>query len=228
MNLHVIIVAGGSGTRLGSPVPKQFLELAGKPVLMHTIERFRDYDPVIKIITVIPGNHLASWKDLVEKYSFTIPHLIVKGGMSRFHSVKNGLEHVEGPGIVAIHDGVRPLVSIGTIRRCFDTARELGNAVPVIPSPDSLRMIDADGKSVVIDRQQVMQVQTPQVFETGIIRSAYRQEYAAGFTDDATVIERKGTRINLVEGNRENIKITNPGDLQIAAALLPGILSCRQ
>ena len=219
MQLYVVIVAGGSGKRMGAEIPKQFLELAGRPVLMHTIERFRAFDETIEIITVLPENQLRHWCELQNKYSFQIPQTLVKGGSSRFYSVKNGLEFVNSPGLVAIHDGVRPFVSLDTIKRCFDMASEKGNAIPVISPADSLRMLNDSG-STPVDRRKVRQVQTPQVFNVELIRKAYMQNYTPEFTDDATVFEMNGGVINLVEGNRENIKITNPEDLLISKALL--------
>jgi 2-C-methyl-D-erythritol 4-phosphate cytidylyltransferase len=221
MQLYVVIVAGGSGKRMGAEVPKQFLELAGRPVRMHTIERFRAFDETIEIITVLPENQLRHWCELQNKYSFKIPQTLVKGGSSRFYSVKNGLEFVNSPGLVAIHDGVRPFVSLDTIRRCFDMAAEKGNAIPVISPADSLRML-SDSGSTPVDRRIVRQVQTPQVFSVELLRQAYNQNYNPEFTDDATVFEMNGGVINLVEGNRENIKITNPEDLLISKALLAG------
>ena len=218
MKLYAVIVAGGSGKRMGADIPKQFLELAGKPVLMHTIERFKTFDDSIEIVTVLPENQLRHWTELQEKYSFTVPNTLVKGGKSRFFSVRNGLEFVNVPGLVAIHDGVRPLVTIDTIKRCFETAEKMGNAIPVIPPSDTLRMITETGNSP-ISRLNVRQVQTPQVFSTDLIKKAYLQDYLPEFTDDATVLERTGVKINLVEGNRENIKITNPEDLIIARSL---------
>ena len=218
MKLYAVIVAGGSGKRMGAGIPKQFLELSGKPVLMHTIERFKTFDDSIEVITVLPENQLRYWTELQEKYSFTVSNTLVKGGKSRFFSVRNGLEYVDIPGLVAIHDGVRPLVSIDTIKRCFDTAEKLGNAIPVISPSDTLRMVSETGNSP-INRLNVKQVQTPQVFSAEIIKKAYMQDYLPEFTDDATVLEKTGININLVEGNRENIKITNPEDLVIARSL---------
>jgi len=218
MKLYAVIVAGGSGKRMGAGIPKQFLELAGKPVLMHSIEKFKTFDGSIEIITVLPENQLRHWTVLQEKYSFTVPNTLVKGGKSRFFSVRNGLEFVDVPGVVAIHDGVRPLVTIDTIRRCFETAEKMGNAIPVIPPSDTLRMITETGNTP-INRLNVKQVQTPQVFNAELIKNAYLQDYLPEFTDDATVLEKTGAKINLVEGNRENIKITNPEDLIIARSL---------
>src|SRR5664280_1418936 len=223
MDLYVVIVAGGSGKRMGADLPKQFLELAGRPVLMHTIERFITFNGSIEIFTVLPENQLRFWLELQKKHSFSVPHTLVKGGPTRFQSVKNGLEFVNSPGLVAIHDGVRPFVSIDTIKRCFETAEKLGNAIPSISPTESMRMLTETG-SVPVNRLNIKIVQTPQVFSAEIIKKAYRQDYLPGFTDDATVLEKTGVRINLIDGNRENIKITTPEDLVISSALLPGIL----
>jgi len=202
-----------------SEIPKQFIEIAGKPILMHTINKFREFYNSIDIIVVLPENQLRFWSDLQKKYSFSVPHTLVKGGESRFYSVKNGLEFIDEPGLVAIHDGVRPFVSIETIERCFEAAEKLGNAIPVISPSDSLRMI-TENSNEPVDRTKIKLIQTPQVFRTDLIRNAYRQDYLPEFTDDAMVLERTGEKINLVEGNRENIKITNPEDLLMAGALL--------
>jgi len=222
MNLYALIVAGGTGKRMGSSIPKQFLELDGKPILMHTIARFREFDESIEIITVLPGNQLKYWAGLCKKYSFSIPQILVTGGSTRYLSVKYGLRHVEEDSIVAIHDGVRPLVSSHTITRCFDAAKKFGNAVPVISPADSMRMIKEQG-SFPVDRNMVKIIQTPQVFYSGLIKKAYLSKYKSDYTDDATVLEEAGEAIHLVEGNRENIKITNPEDLIIASALLHSI-----
>lgn len=222
MDLYALIVAGGSGKRMGADTPKQFLELAGKPVLMHTIERFRQFSESIEIITVLPENQLRFWADLQKRYSFDIPHTLVKGGSHRFDSVKRGLEFVESPGLVAIHDGVRPLIKVETIKRCFDAAEKYGNAIPVVSPADSLRLI-TDHTNEPVNRLNVKQVQTPQVFDSALIKKAYKQQYDPSFTDDATVLEKTGVKIHTVDGNRENIKITNPEDLFIAQTLLPFI-----
>jgi 2-C-methyl-D-erythritol 4-phosphate cytidylyltransferase len=211
-------VAGGTGSRMGANVPKQFLELAGKPVLMRTIERFRSFDVSIKIITVLPEDQLGYWEELQKKYSFSIPNTVVKGGPARFFSVKNGLDKVEDNSLVAIHDGVRPLVSTDTIKRCFDAAEKFGNAVPVISPTDSLRMITEQG-NIPVNRQYLRIIQTPQVFDSKLIKKAYLQDYSPDFTDDAMLLEKTGETIHLVEGNRENLKITNPGDMAVAEAL---------
>jgi 2-C-methyl-D-erythritol 4-phosphate cytidylyltransferase len=219
MDLYVVIVAGGSGKRMGMETPKQFLELAGRPVLMHTIERFIKFNDSIEIITVLPENQLRFWADLQKKYSFDVPHTLVKGGSKRYFSVRNGLGFVNSPGLVAIHDGVRPLVRLDTIKRCFEAAEKYGNAIPVISPADSIRM-ETDKGSVPVNRMNVRQIQTPQVFDAGLLKKAYKQEFDPSFTDDASVVEKGGEKIHLVEGNRENIKITNPEDLFIAQTLL--------
>lgn len=222
MDLYVVIVAGGSGKRMGAELPKQFLELAGRPVLMHTIERFKTFNNAIEIITVLPENQLRFWLDLQKKHSFAILQTLVKGGSNRFMSVRNGLKFVNSPGLVAIHDGVRPFVSIDTIKRCFETAEKLGNAIPAISPTESLRIVTEQG-SLPVNRFTVKQIQTPQIFNAALIKDAYKQEYSPDFTDDATVLEKTGEKINLIEGNRENIKITNPEDLLISDALLKTI-----
>lgn len=222
MDLYVVIVAGGSGKRMGAEIPKQFLELAGRPVLMHTIERFKKFNDAIEIITVLPENQLRFWIDIQKKHAFSVAHTLVKGGSNRFYSVRNGLKFVNSPGLVAIHDGVRPFVSIDTIKRCFEAAEKFGNAIPAISPTESLRIVTEKG-SEPVNRFHVKQIQTPQVFNAGLLKEAYLQDYSPEFTDDATVFEKKGEKINLIEGNRENIKITNPEDLLISAALLQSI-----
>jgi 2-C-methyl-D-erythritol 4-phosphate cytidylyltransferase len=220
MELYVVIVAGGTGKRMGAETPKQFLELSGRPVLMHTIERFKSFNEAIEIITVLPENQIRHWIELQKMHSFTVPQTLVKGGSHRFYSVRNGLKFVSAPGLVAIHDGVRPFVSIDTIKRCFETAEKLGNAIPAISPTESLRIL-TDLGSIPVNRLHVKQIQTPQVFSAGLIKKAYLQQYCPEFTDDSTVLEKTGEKINLIEGNRENIKITNPEDLLISTALLP-------
>jgi len=219
MNRYALIVAGGSGSRMGTAVPKQFLELAGKPVLMHTIERFTTFDDSISIIVVLPEDHIGLWHNLTVRYSFHVSHRIIPGGATRFESVRNGLQLVNQKGLIAIHDGVRPLVSHDTITRCFTEAARSGNAVPVISPADSLRLITDQG-NIPVNRHHLRLIQTPQVFDTELIKKAYLQEYSPEFTDDATLLERTGESIRLVEGNRENIKITNPEDLVVAEALM--------
>ena len=219
MKKFVIIVAGGSGSRMGTEIPKQFLELCGKPILMHSIQRFIDFDPECEIILVLPDIQKKIWDDLIQKHSFLLPHIIASGGETRFNSVLNGLNMIQGEGIVFIHDGVRPLVNRSTLLRCYETAVKYGNAIPVLPVNESLRMVDGtQNKSV--DRSLYFSVQTPQTFRSKLILKSFRQPYETVFTDDASVVEKAGFVINMVEGNHENIKITTPTDLIVAEAFL--------
>ena len=219
MHKSIIIVAGGSGKRMGKPLPKQFLDLAGVPVLMRTIRRFHDFDPSIDIILVLPENELNTWIGLCEKHEFNVPHRQISGGETRFHSVAIGFALVEKNSLTGVHDGVRPLVSFETIQRCFEMAEVHGNAIPVITIPESARVITEEG-SRILDRGKVRLIQTPQVFRYDQLFRAYHQEWQASFTDDASVVESMGYKINLVEGNPENIKITTPFDLNVAEMLL--------
>lgn len=218
---NVIIVAGGKGLRMGGAVPKQFLEVGGKPVLMRTLECFYQFDPAMRMILVLPESQTEYWDGLCRRYSFRLPYLLAKGGDTRFQSVKNGLAMAESGGLTGIHDGVRPFVSLDTIRRCYRTAEEKATAVPVTPSVESLRqVIGTDGLSRAVERAAFRLVQTPQVFRTDLLRAAYERPYQPFYTDDASVVEAAGHAITLVEGNRENIKLTTPFDLKIAEALL--------
>jgi 2-C-methyl-D-erythritol 4-phosphate cytidylyltransferase len=219
MKKYVIIVAGGAGRRMKSVVPKQFIALADKPILMRTIEKFYCYDNDIQIITVLPAEQIEFWETLCEKYKFDISHRVIAGGETRFYSVKNGLALVETPSLVAVHDGVRPLVSAETIARCFAAAERYGATIPVVNPVDSLRQI-IDNKSVAVDRSRYRIVQTPQIFDAELLKNAYLQNFTETFTDDATVVESAGNAIHLVEGNRENIKITTETDLKIANTLI--------
>jgi 2-C-methyl-D-erythritol 4-phosphate cytidylyltransferase len=219
---YAIIVAGGKGERMGQQVPKQFLELAGKPILMHTIEKFYNTSPELNIILALPENQFDYWEELCYKYGFTkIPHQIVAGGKTRFDSVKNALKLVTESGIVAIHDGVRPLVSAQTITNCIVAAQINGNAIPVVDVVDSLRFVSKqENTNKAVTRSCYKSVQTPQCFKTEIIIKAYEQDFDESFTDDASVVEKLGYQINLVEGNIENIKITSPIDIALAEPLL--------
>lgn len=219
MKKFVVIVAGGSGTRMGAEIPKQFLELCGKPVLMHTIEVFYTYDSECEIILVLPQEQQEFWSELCRKHSFPIPHQIIAGGKTRFHSVKNGLGQVTGEGIVFIHDGVRPLVSLQTIEKCERMAQKNGNAIPVLSVNESLRKLNGQ-QSNSVDRTLYLTVQTPQTFRSEQILDAFQTDYDQVFTDDATVVEKAGYPVFFVEGNRENIKITTPVDLIVAEAIL--------
>ena len=215
----VIIVAGGSGTRMQSDLPKQFISLAGQPILMHTIRQFYAYNPEIEMVVVLPSEQVAFWQQLCTEYAFTIGHRVVTGGASRFASVKNGLAAVTQNGLVAVHDGVRPFVSAAVIARAFATARTSGNAVVSVALKDSIREVQA-GANKAVDRNLYRLIQTPQCFHVERLRQAYALEEDASFTDDASVVEKLGDRINLVEGSYENIKITTPEDLFWAEAYL--------
>lgn len=204
---------------MNTGVPKQFLLLAGEPILMHAIRVFHRYDPGMTLFVVLPENQIAHWEELCSKHSFPVPHQLVKGGKTRFCSVRNGLEQVSNDGLVAIHDGVRPLVSIDTLKRTFEEAGRSGNAIPVIRMDESIRETGTSGSRNVV-RENLRIVQTPQVFRKDLIKKAYREAGHEDFTDDATVLEAIGETIHLVEGNTENIKITRPSDLLCAESLL--------
>jgi 2-C-methyl-D-erythritol 4-phosphate cytidylyltransferase len=209
---------------MNAEIPKQFLLLAGLPVLMHTIRVFHYFDPEMTLFVTLPEAHIPYWEQLCKIHNFTIPHHLVKGGETRFHSVKNALEKIGGEGLVAIHDGVRPLVSAGTLKRTFEEAAKSGNAIPVIRMPESIRETGTSGNREV-SRENLRIVQTPQVFRKELIKKAYALASRENFTDDATVLETLGETIHLVEGNPENIKITRPADLRCAEAILgyPGL-----
>lgn len=219
---YVIIVAGGKGLRMGNDIPKQFLPVAGKPILMHTIERFHEYDGSLKIILVLPETQQAYWNELCKKYNFGIDHTVVNGGDTRFQSSKNGLAVIPDgeDGVVGIHDGVRPFVAKEVIAECYETAREEYAAIPVCAVTDTLRYIDkrGGGKNVLRDDYRI--VQTPQAFDISLAKQAFSQGYKENFTDDASVVESLGCQVAMVEGNRENIKITTPFDLKVAEAIL--------
>jgi 2-C-methyl-D-erythritol 4-phosphate cytidylyltransferase len=214
-----LIVAGGKGARMNSKVPKQFLLLKGLPVLMHTIRAFYRYNDGMRIILVLPVDQIQAWQDLCVRHQFTVRHEVGMGGETRFHSVKNNLAVIPDHCLVAVHDGVRPLVSQETLERCFMSALQYGNAVPCIEIPETLRYLDGE-QSHQVDRSKFRLIQTPQVFESSILKEAYRQEYQPDFTDDAGVVESLGFTIKLVEGNPENIKITWHKDLSIATTYL--------
>jgi 2-C-methyl-D-erythritol 4-phosphate cytidylyltransferase len=219
MDKIAVIVAGGSGKRMGSEIPKQFLLLGGQPVLMRTMRAFHDYDPEITIITVLPADQVRYWETLCRNYRFNIPHKIVPGGKSRHDSVKNAVAAISPGAIVAVHDGVRPLVSVALIQTCFDTAAILGNAIPVIDIPESIRRVDGE-KSKSADRSAYRLVQTPQVFRSELLIRAFRQPYDPSFTDEANLVEADGNHIYLVKGQPSNIKLTTTLDIQIAEAIL--------
>ena len=211
---YIIIVAGGKGQRMGSSVPKQFLLLCGKPVLMHTIEAFHSYSTSLEIILVLPEEQQTHWKELCEEYGFTTPHTVVSGGSTRFESSRNGISAIpdDADGVVGIHDGVRPLVSAAVIDRCYESARENYAAIPVMPLTDTLRFVGESGCGRNVLRSDYVIVQTPQVFDIALAKRAFSLPYKESFTDDASV----------VEGCRENIKLTTPFDMKVAEAILHG------
>ena len=218
---YIIIVAGGKGLRMGSDIPKQFLPVCGLPVLMRTIRRFREYSADINIILVLPKAQQDYWQSLCKEYQFDERYSIADGGETRFHSVSNGLALIpdDAEGVVGVHDGVRPFPSIDVIAGCYETARHQGAVIPVIPVVETVRHLEGDD-SKTVSRDEYRLVQTPQTFDIQLLKRAYRQPFTPMFTDDASVVEALGNTITLVEGNRENIKITTPFDLKIASAIL--------
>lgn len=222
---YVIIVAGGKGLRMGTDIPKQFLPIGGKPVLMRTLERFREYAADLQIILVLPKAQQDYWKQLCKEYDFRIEYQLTDGGETRFHSVQNGLALVpdDAEGVVGVHDGVRPFPSVEVIRNCYETARTAKAVIPVIPIVETVRHLVSESntqRSITVPRGDYRLVQTPQTFDIQLLKAANRQPYNDGFTDDASVVEAYGFDITLVDGNRENIKITTPFDMTIAEALL--------
>ena len=223
---YIIIVAGGKGLRMGGDIPKQFLPVGGLPVLMRTMIRFREYSPELNIILVLPKAQQEYWQSLCVQYQFNMTYQLADGGQTRFHSVQNGLALVpdDTEGVVGVHDGVRPFVSIDVIRRCFEQARQQKAVIPVIPVVETLRHIvpvfssiaNSPLHSVTVPRGEYRLVQTPQCFDIQLLKDANKQPYQDAFTDDASVVEAYGYGVTLVEGNRENIKITTPADLILA------------
>lgn len=221
---YVIIVAGGKGLRMGSDIPKQFLPIGGRPVLMRTIERFHDYSSELHVIVVLPKEQQAYWQKLCVDYHFGIPHQVADGGETRFESSRNGLALIpdDATGVVAIHDGVRPFVSPQVIDRCIEAAQEDFAAIPVMPMTSTLRYVDGRHGGHNVQRSDYREVQTPQVFDIQLAKQAFRQPYQESFTDDASVVENLGCQVVMVEGNRENIKLTTPYDLAVADFLMRG------
>ena len=218
-SLYALVVAGGSGNRMQSSTPKQFILIGGKPVLLHTLEAFHHYDPSIQIILVLPTAEKGRWKELRQEYQCQVPHAIVEGGESRFQSVKNGLALVPPEAVVAIHDGVRPFVNPEMLREGFATALEKGSAIATVPLKESIRELLPEG-SKAKDRSQFLMVQTPQTFKAGIIKKAYRQAESPQFTDCASVAEADGNKVHMIAGSYQNIKITTPEDLLLAENIL--------
>ena len=216
---YVIIVAGGKGLRMGGEVPKQFMPVGGLPVLMRTMLRFREYSPDLHIILVLPKAQQEYWRSLCRQHQFNVPYLLAQGGRTRFHSVQNGLMLIpdDAQGLVGVHDGVRPFVSVDVIARCYEAAKTERAVIPVTPVVETLRHIPTQ-KNVL--RSDYCMVQTPQVFDIQLLKAANRQPYQDGFTDDASVVEAYGHEVKMVDGNRENIKITTPFDLKIAETLI--------
>lgn len=219
MKKYVIIVAGGKGIRMSGDLPKQFLKLGDKPILMHTIQRFAEYDPTMKIIVVLPQDQQEFWKDLCRQYNFMVPHKTANGGDTRFQSVKNGLALIRETGLVGIHDGVRPFVTNEVIDRCYKTAEATGAVIPVVDILETVREVLPEG-SRSVNRNSYKVVQTPQVFQNDLLLRAYNQLYREEYTDDATVVESCDIKVTLVEGNRENIKITTPFDMMLGEVIL--------
>lgn len=216
--IYAIFVAGGSGTRMGGATPKQFLNLGGIPILQRSIEAFLKACPDAKIITVLPSEHIETWKELCRKHILNVPQTLVAGGMTRFHSVKNALEKIPDNAVVSIHDGVRPLVSGELIKRMLERMEDCEALIPALPVTDSLKF--KNGTLPEPDRSGIVAVQTPQMFRSGILKDAYRQAYQESFTDDASVVARKGIRLSFIEGEKFNIKITTPEDLRLAEVLI--------
>lgn len=219
MKNYVIIVAGGKGLRMGGEIPKQFLPVKGKPVLMRTLETFHAYDPHLELILVLPVDQQAYWEKLCTTYGFTLPHRVADGGETRFHSVKNGLALVDEEGLVGVHDGVRPFVSLEVIRDCYREAAQKEAVIPVVEVVETLRKLVGESESETVPRSRYRLVQTPQVFTVSLLKQAYAQLYSPMFTDDASVVEAAGHAVHLIPGNRENIKLTTPFDLKVAEVL---------
>ena len=220
MKKYAIIVAGGSGSRFGSTLPKQFALLGGAPVMMRTIRAFHAYDPHTDIIVALPPEHISLWNDLCRQHDFSTAVTIVEGGASRYESVKNALSAIESSdGIVAVHDGARPLVTERIIADGFDTAERTGTAIPVVAVTDTIRQLDRTG-SHTVNRESLVAVQTPQVFNLRLLRDAYSTPPSPIFTDDASVVEYRGNDVTLFKGDVDNIKITHPNDLKIAELII--------
>lgn len=219
MKRYAVIVAGGQGVRMGADRPKQFLEICGKPILRHTIERFTAFDPAVEVIVVLPSAQKEWWRSYCRENDFLERYTLVSGGITRFHSVQNALKYVEGEGIVAIHDGVRPLVSAGLLQRVFDAAQTHEAVIPAVPVVESVRRVEGES-SAAVSRDGLVQVQTPQIFGASILKTAYEQPFSPAFTDDASVVEAAGGHIHIVAGDRVNIKITTPDDLCFAEQMI--------
>ena len=219
-NRYAVILAAGEGRRMRSALPKQFLELDGKPVLRYTIERFLEFDRRIHLIVVLPSDRIEYWREYCHHTGFRPAMRLVAGGLTRFHSVKNALEFVPENALVAIHDGVRPLIAADLLSELFDKAAHSQAVVPVLPLVESVRELQGAGLSRAVDRSRFVSVQTPQVFHAEVLKRAYAQPYSPAFTDDAAAAESLGIKISLCDGRRENLKITTPEDLVLARAII--------
>ena len=222
MNNYTIIVAGGTGSRMKGELPKQFMLLNGKPVILYSIEAFYSYDPSVQIILVIHPSYLSLWKKMISEFRISIPFKVAEGGPTRFDSVKNGLKLIEDDGFVAVHDAARPVINADFLRKLFLAATTHGSAIPVVPLTDTVRIIDGD-TSHQQDRAFLRAVQTPQVFKISDLQRAYTQPYQPVFTDDGSVMEAAGFPVHLTEGRPENIKITHLQDITVAEALIKNL-----
>jgi 2-C-methyl-D-erythritol 4-phosphate cytidylyltransferase len=219
MKKSMIIVAGGSGSRMGAEIPKQFMELRGKPILMHTLDKMKDVDADMQLIIVLPLDQMEKWEKLCYKHGFSTPHLMAEGGATRFQSVENGLRLVDDSELLGVHDGVRPLFSTQLVHNLFAEADKSGAAIPVTPVVPSLRLVKENSNQAV-DRSSYRQVQTPQCFKTSILKTAFGNAEHVNYSDDAAVVEANGGSISLVNGDPDNIKITNPIDLELAELII--------
>ena len=223
---YVIVMAAGSGTRMGSELPKQFIELDGKAILQMTIEAFMQACPDVSVVTVLPEAHMAYWRQYCLERNFTCPQILVKGGITRFHSVRNALERIPEGAVVAVHDGVRPLISQALIRSMFEKAETVPAVIPVIPCVDTMKVLEKCEDELVtvpgatVDRSVLFGAQTPQIFHSEVIKDAYSLAYDTSFTDDASVVDKYGKNLSYVIGERFNIKITTQDDLLLARAIL--------
>lgn len=217
MKRAVVIVAGGQGHRMGGEIPKQYQELEGKPIIIQTLQQFYRFDPLMDVVVVLAQKHRNLWNAMATHHAEISRVKLAIGGVTRFHSVQNGIQLIKDGVIVGIHDAVRPFVSLETLERCYNTANKSGSAIPVIDMDESVRMLKENNSSVHMDRSTLKRVQTPQVFRSEMIREAYKLTDDHSFTDDASVFESHFEKVTLVEGNRQNIKITTPTDLQLAS-----------
>lgn len=219
-NWYAVILAAGEGRRMHSSLPKQFMELEGKPVLRYTLERFLEFDPQIRLIVVLPADRMEYWREYCHHTGFRPAMRLVTGGLTRFHSVQNALEYVPEDALVAVHDGVRPLLAADFLKELFDKAVRSRAVIPVLPLVESVRELQGAGLSRAVDRSRFVSVQTPQVFHADLLKRAYAQPYSPAFTDDATVVESLGIKISLCDGRRENLKITTPEDLVLVRSFI--------